>query len=100
MKVKELRDLLNSLPKEMDEIDIYSSMAIGCCGETEILENLDIIVREPSATHKDPGSFCLFYDDQLPGYRSCRQVAETRDSDKEYWLRFPGSKYYKLYKKD
>lgn len=99
MKIKELKEILKNLPEEMDEVEIYSTMSSGCCGDVEQLEDLDIDFRLPDLKGKDKGSLRFYYS-ALPGYRSCIQSGATLRGDKEYWLKFPASQWYKLYSKE
>ncbi len=98
MKIKELKDLLNSLPSEMDSLEVWCTMSSGCCGDFEELGLLEVDERLPSKD--DPGMLRIHFNESLPGYRSCRQVSQTKDNDKEYWLKFPSSSYGKMYKGD
>lgn len=103
MKIKELKAILAQIPDSMDEVDIFTTLGVGCCGEFEELENMDVDFRLPDNKPeghplKDSGMLRIDFGTSLPGYRSCRQVSETKRLDKEYWLNFPGSRYYKEYK--
>lgn len=99
MKIKELKEILKQLPDSMDEVEIYSVMSSGCCGDVEDLEGLDVDFRLPdhkpdSHPHKDSGMLRFYYN-SLPGYHSCRQVGLTKKQNEEYWNQFPASKHYK-----
>lgn len=96
MKIKELKEILNNLPIEMDDVEIFSTMNSGCCGDFEELEDLDVDFRLPDSKYKDKGMLRFSYS-SLEGYRSCRQVGQTKQSDKEYWANFPSSQWYKKY---
>lgn len=82
MKIKELKELLNSLPESMDDQEIYSVMSSGCCGDTEDLEQLEVDYYLPSKGFN--GMLRLTYS-SLPGYRSCIQAGATKRQDEEYW---------------
>lgn len=91
--IKELKEYLASLPPEMDESSIMSTISIGCCGDTLELGDVELDHISPDKTYGG----CLhlrFYPD-LAGYRSCRQVGLTEKTDKEYWKQFPASSHYK-----
>lgn len=93
MKIKELKEYLNSLPDEMDEAEVVSSLSIGCCGDTLDLGEVEVDHHLPSKNYA--GCVQLRFYPDLPGYRSCRQVGATEDADKKYWSQFPASRHYK-----
>ena len=89
MKIKELKEYLNTLPAEMDDADIISMLSIGCCGETLDLGEVDVDHQLPSGKYS--GVLTLRFNESIPGYRSCRQVGQTESNDKAYWSQFPAS---------
>ena len=93
MKIKELKEYLASLPPEMDEADVYSTLSIGCCGDTLELGEVELDHHLPSKSYL--GCLQLRFNESIAGYRSCRQVGQTEENDKKYWANFPASPHYK-----
>lgn len=83
MKIKELKDLISKLPAEMDEVEIWSTISSGCCGEFEELGEIEVQEFLPSPNN--PGGLRIHFNESLPGYKSCIQVSQTKENDIKYW---------------
>ena len=95
MKIKELKEIINSMPDSMDEMDIHFYLPVGCCGDMEFLEGAEVSFMTPEETKY---SFARFdFSTRLEGHRSCRQRADTLKQDREYWESFPSSSWGQEY---
>lgn len=79
MKVKELKAELAKLP---DDAEVIVNMFSGCCGDFEPLEVSDVGSYEP---RKDYDGALSVWVNPPPGYRSCRQAAQTKKDHEDYW---------------
>lgn len=70
MKVKEL---LEELKNVNPELELIVAIDVGCCGDEEYLVIDDVDGRK------------IYLNNHLPGFRSCRQYADTRNRHEEYW---------------
>ena len=86
MKIKDLKNLINKLPPEMDELEIWNTISSGCCGEFEELGEME--VQELLPTSNNPGGLRIHFNESLPGYKSCIQVSQTKENDIKYWSQF------------
>lgn len=80
--VKDLKDYLNNLSPEMDDASLFSVLSIGCCGETLELGDMEIDHFPPEKEFK--GFVRFMFNDKIPGYRTCRQVGQTINNDKQF----------------
>lgn len=95
MKTKEfMAELAKCDPDE----DIRFDMLSGCCGDWEPLDLAKYVENDYSVEAEEyykgkygegtPSIYLRVTFNPLPGYKSCKQAAQTRDADKEYWEKF------------
>lgn len=82
--VKELKEFIADLP---DDMTLWFTMASGCCGDFEELDNVEVSIQEPSKNYSGAVHFDF---SSLPGYRSCIQVGGTKRAHEEYWKQIDG----------
>jgi len=81
MKIKDLKGILLKIDAKFDETEITASIPVGCCGEIECLEDMDIDFFE-GYRDKD-ATFHIHFSNKLEGHRSCIQRSKTLEEETE-----------------